>query len=400
MRCGLGTAGLAAGALVLAAAGCTTPQHSRPAASGHRDATASNRALPFPDPVTGPLPGRERAALQAVLADIVDPVVRAGPDGAPGVTAAVVGDRGSWQGAAGVDGFGRRLRPDAMMSIASITKTFVAAEVMRLAQARQLALDAPVTDYLPGSPTRRGATVRQVLGMRSGLRDPPDAVWQAKIAHRATIGGRHWSLGRTLTYLHPTAHLPGGAPVYANVSYLLLGQLIEKVTGSPLPRVERSDLFARAGLVRIATQDTERPTAPVALAPRSVNPHPDGYLPDRAWAGAGADSFGGLAADAPTVATWGYQLYGARLLAPRSVTAMETPRSVENISPGIEYGLGTMAFEGLSPDPTYGHIGQYPGYLSILAVDGPRHLSASLLVVDAKPFDAVGAMRDLLATLT
>jgi CubicO group peptidase (beta-lactamase class C family) len=49
---------------------------------------------------------------------------------APGVTAAVVSDHGSWQGAYGVSGVRQPLVPDAVMAIASISKTFTAAEVL------------------------------------------------------------------------------------------------------------------------------------------------------------------------------------------------------------------------------------------------------------------------------
>src|SRR3954464_11037207 len=126
MRCGAGRLGVAVCAALLLAGGCA----SSPAAPSASGSTSSRPgATKFPEPEEGPLPRLQAQALQGVLADIVDPLVRTSPLGAPGVTAAVVSDHGSWSGAAGVDGFGRRLRPKAMMSIASITKTFVAAEV-------------------------------------------------------------------------------------------------------------------------------------------------------------------------------------------------------------------------------------------------------------------------------
>jgi D-alanyl-D-alanine carboxypeptidase len=398
MRWGVGRLGVLSTAALLVVVGCTS-SHDAPSASGSTSSRAG--ATKFPDPVGGPLPSRQAQALQGVLADVVDPLVRPSPLGAPGVTAAVVSDHGSWNGAAGVDGFGRRLRPEAMMSIASITKTFVAAEVMQLARDGDVDLGHPISDYLSDSPANPNATVTQLLSMRSGLTDPPDRVENEMVKEQAATSSRHWSLQRVLTYLDPDATTPGGPPVYANVNYLLLGMLVEKVTGRPLSEVERAELIAPAGLVRVATQNTERPPTPVALASRRINPHPDGYLPDQAWGGSTSDSAGGLAADARAVATWGYQLYGARLLNPSSVQAMETPPSQETLAnpPGVEYGLGTMVFEGLSTDPTYGHLGDFPGYTSILAVVPARHLSAALLVVDAKPFFALDAMRNLLSAL-
>ena len=86
-----------------------------------------------------------------------------------GITAAVVTADGIWQGAAGQDGTGEDLVAESAMAIGSITKTFVAAEVMKLVGQGQVNLDAPVSDYVSVPFDTRGATVRQVLGMRSGF---------------------------------------------------------------------------------------------------------------------------------------------------------------------------------------------------------------------------------------
>src|SRR3954454_15965887 len=116
MRWGVGKSGVSLAAALLVAVGGCTSSHDAPSASGSTSSRAGTTK--FPDPVGGPLPSREVQALQGVLADVVAPLVRRSPLGAPGVTAAVVTDHGSWNGAAGVDGLDRRLRPDAMMSIA------------------------------------------------------------------------------------------------------------------------------------------------------------------------------------------------------------------------------------------------------------------------------------------
>jgi D-alanyl-D-alanine carboxypeptidase len=162
--------------------------------------------------------------------------------------------------------------------------------------------------------------------------------------------------------------------------------------------MERVDLFTPAGLSRVAAQDSERPTSPLAAAAGSAKARHDGYLPSRAAARAGADSFSGIAADAATVARWGYQLYGGRLLPPRSVAAMTSEPSVENIRPGVGYGLGTMVFPGLGTDAAYGHAGQDAGYSALLAVVPARHLAVAVLIPDSgRPTELI--VRDLLAAL-
>src|SRR5690242_5654336 len=79
----------------------------------------------LPVPATRPLPPTIAASLQAVLASSVNAQVRF-PDAAnaaPGVTAAIISDKGAWSGAAGVDRTGAKLNPHAMFAIASISKT-------------------------------------------------------------------------------------------------------------------------------------------------------------------------------------------------------------------------------------------------------------------------------------
>jgi D-alanyl-D-alanine carboxypeptidase len=187
-------------------------------------------------------------------------------------------------------------------------------------------------------------------------------------------------------------------PVYANTNYLLLGMLVEKLTGVPLAQVERADLFTPAGLSRVAAQDAERPTPPLAAPSHALNPTPDGYLPSRTLARSGQDAFAGIAADAATVARWGYQLYGGRVLPMESVRAMMTQPSPGDVGPGRGYGLGTMVFTGLAADATYGHSGLDPGYTSLLAVVPARHLAVAVLIPD-NGRDTDSIMRELLAAV-
>jgi D-alanyl-D-alanine carboxypeptidase len=131
---GIGVRVMASASLVLAV-GCTSAgEHAAPP-SGSPATVAPGVASRFPDPATSPFPADRQAALQAVL----DRAVRAhaffAGSGASGVTAAVLTDQGAWMGAAGNGGDGQALVPEAMMGIASISKTFTAAEVLHLAAA-------------------------------------------------------------------------------------------------------------------------------------------------------------------------------------------------------------------------------------------------------------------------
>jgi hypothetical protein len=119
----------------------------------------------------GSLPEPVAASLQAVLDEAVEQGTFRG------LTAAViVADSGSWLGAAGDGLEGKPLTPDAQLLTASLGKTVTAAQVLRLVEEGKLDLDDPVSDYLPPEVRffdTNEATIRDVLGMRSGIPDPP-----------------------------------------------------------------------------------------------------------------------------------------------------------------------------------------------------------------------------------
>ena len=112
-------------------------------------AVTSGQGLPWPAPPERPLPDEVSAGLRAEVDRWIDDRLL------PGVTVAVVTPDGTWSGAAGVDGAGTPLRPDSGMALASITKTFTAAEVMLLAERGLVDLDARPRAT---SPSRRSPT--------------------------------------------------------------------------------------------------------------------------------------------------------------------------------------------------------------------------------------------------
>lgn len=139
--------------------------------------------------------------------------------------------------------------------------------------------------------------------------------------------------------------------------------VIEKVTGQPLATVLRHDLLGPAGLDRMWLQVDEKPTAPLTVAAnpdaKIVDPA-GGYLPSRAAASTGHGA-AGMAADAPTLARWGYLLFGGRIIDPALVATMTNGDPLSEYG----YGFGTM-IGGDNSRPVVGHGGDYIGYSSLL----------------------------------
>jgi CubicO group peptidase (beta-lactamase class C family) len=208
------------------------------------------------------------------------------------------------------------------MWIASVTKTFTAAEVMLLSSRGLVDLDKPLTDYVDVPFDTKGATVRQVLAMRSGF---PNTTIQSDYQSLGADLTREWTVAETIPQ-GVSGTSPGGTPEYNNVNYKLLSELIAKVTKQSLAQAIRADLLDPAGLHRTWVQTAETPTPPLSVGtnpPGAKLVDPAGpYLPSRSVASA-TSSAGGMAGDAADVARWGYLLYGGHVIDTALVKQME-----------------------------------------------------------------------------
>lgn len=121
------------------------------------------------------------------------------------------------------------LDPDTPWIIGSTTKTFVAVVVLQLAQEGKLNLDATIQDFLPDLLGAPRITTRQLLQHTSGLNEYLDTDAVDRDARR------EWSANELIAVAiarGPVAE-PGARYHYANTNYLVLGEIIEKVTSRP-----------------------------------------------------------------------------------------------------------------------------------------------------------------------
>jgi D-alanyl-D-alanine carboxypeptidase len=266
----------------------------------------------FPEFPSGSLSESTTATLQQVL----DAAVEVGTF--VGVTAAVIlVDRGSWTGAAG-SWDDVPLTPDSRHPTHSAGKTFVAAEVLRLVEDGMLDLDDRAADHLPvelGFFDANGATIRQVLAMRSGIPDLNEdaGYYPAEQAPTAV------EVFRALP--EPTIS-PGAVTRYASTNFVLLGTIIEHATGQPLSEALRSDVLSHPGLDGIVY------TVNDALAS-------DGW---------------GVETTSASLARWGYELYGGFVISDESLREMTDFH-------GEWYGLGVMDLSNEYGALAIGHQG-------------------------------------------
>lgn len=340
-------------AIALGGSGCGGGTTGGPPAG--TTSPASRSAPLWAAPRSAALPPATTAALQGAVADWV------AQGHLKGATAAVVTPAGVWSGAAGVDGVGARLQPTSAMSVQSVSKTFTAAEVVLLASRGLVNLDAPLSDYLAVPFDTKGATVRQVLAMRSGFPDLSYAQYKTSIAADLQ---RNWTAAEILATLPADAArtgTAGGTPSYNGVNYILLAELIAKVSGKPLATAIRTDLLAPAGLLRTWVQTGEAPVAPLSVGTNPVGTtfvDPAGpFMPSRAFASI-TEGSGSVAADAADLARWGYLLYGGNVVDSAFVKQMEADPQ-EEPTKGL-YALGTMESTDDTSTLIVGHAGGGP----------------------------------------
>jgi D-alanyl-D-alanine carboxypeptidase len=371
----------------LGLAGCSTNSTSNtatPAASP----TLSSAPLWAP-PGTADLSTQTADELQAAI----DAWVEQGS--LKGMTAAVVTPDGVWSGAAGVDAAGTPLQPDSASSLASISKTYTAAEVMLLAGRGLVDLDAPITNYLEVPFDTQGATVRQVLAMRSGF--PDYTIEQMEVSVAEDLD-REWTVSEALATLPEDAEglgTVGRDPWYNNLNYQLLAELVAKATKQSFAQALREDLLDPAGLQRTWVQSGETPTAPLTVGGQAAYADvvdPAGpFMPSRSFASFTIGA-GSIAADAADVARWGYQLYGGQVIDSTLVAQMEADTRDSAAGP---YGLGTVVtYEDLVPMVGHGGGGPEVPYTTMLFVwTGDPPIAVAVLAPE--PADLGSGINDI-----
>jgi D-alanyl-D-alanine carboxypeptidase len=273
--------------------------------------------------------------------------------------------QGDWTTALGVSDLatGAPMNVRSAMRIGSITKTFTATIVLRLVEEGRLQLDDPIGKYRSDVPDGANITIRELLNMTSGLFDYTEdsGFVQAVAANPQKL----WTPQELLkvAFSHQPYFPPGQSWRYSSTNYIVLGLLIEQITGQPIARLFQREIFEPLGM-----SSTYLPAGTSGALP---NPHPHGYEfpsatattpldvtdfnPSLAWAAGAAIS------TAHDLRIWASALATGRLLSP----AVQQERlswidlGVKWVTTDLRYGLGVGDFGGV-----IGHDGSVPGFES------------------------------------
>lgn len=245
--------------------------------------------------------------------------------------------------------------PQHVFQLASITKQFVSTAVLQLVADGRVELDGPIGRYLPELPEAwREVTVRQFLNHTSGV---------PNFAGPGEALERHWAESITPQEIiafvapRPLRFAPGTRWEYNGTGYVVLGMLIERVTG-----LSWGDDLARRFTAKLHLPTIS--TCPLAsLMPGRVR----GYeRSDKSWKNmrpmepAQRYTAGGLCGSAFDVIRWSAALHAGQLLPDSLYRAMITPRGAAQES---HYGFGIYA-DTIAGQPVLYHAGTNHGFSS------------------------------------
>jgi D-alanyl-D-alanine carboxypeptidase len=343
---------------------------------------------------------RSARELSAALQRVVDEF-RAVND-LPGISAALIAPGvGLWSGESGVadTSTNEPLSPSALFPIGDVSKNLTAALVLKLAEDRVLALDDAVADYVSAVPNGSKITIRQLLGLTSGLGPLKQDFWRVLQEEPS----RRWTPRETLSYMAAPHARPGKGFRYWDVNfnegyrhgdpnYVVAGAVIEAATNSTVAGELKRRLLGPLDLGKdIFVQGEECIPREIAHGYQDLSrgsdvfagdgklddtlgletgwqPEPGStcsyFVPTPAFATA-IFTDGAMVASAPGLARWAEALFSGKAVSRASLETMTDFHPISFPQGGHrEYGLGVAEY--VMRGVVWEHEGAFPGYASYM----------------------------------
>ena len=251
--------------------------------------------------------------------------------------------------------------PETKFRLGSVTKSFTAAAVLLLESRNQLTIDDPVSRYVPNWPAGWGnVTIRHLLNHTAGLPRLTTAWPFADVSalSRAPLPVKPRSildLATPAERSQPLDFTPGERFAYSNVGYVLLGEIIERISGKPFATFMQEALFQPAGMMHTGAEDPLKLERHLAKGYARANSElvPAAYVDLRLVGGAGA-----LHSTVDDLLLWDKALAAGRLLPPAVQDRMFTA-GLSN------YALGWWV-ENRFGRRVQWHRGNVQGFVSIM----------------------------------
>jgi D-alanyl-D-alanine carboxypeptidase len=313
------------------------------------------------------------AALRLALQEKLDSIHAAGQF--PGATAGIVLADGTSIGiATGLADreTSRQMSPADLMLQGSVGKTYAAALAMQLVAQGKFAFDDKIEKYLGRErwfsrlPNSRGITIRQLMNHTSGLMRYE---FKEQFTKDLTANpNKVWKPEELVAYLFDTEapFAPGAGWDYSDTNYIVLGMIIERVTGQKYYDLVQERILKPLKLTKTVPSDRRAIPGLIQGYAGANNPFggTDAMIvngqftinPQFEWTG------GGMASTTEDLARWAKLMYEGRAFPPKMLDEMLNGVPAK-LGPNAKYGLGVI-IRPTSFGTSYGHSGFFPGYMT------------------------------------
>ena len=295
----------------------------------------------------------------------------------PGAIIGLWGPEGRYVRAVGVADKASRapMKTDFYSRIGSMTKTFTVTAILQLAEHGKLGLDDPIGKYIDGVPNGSTITLRELARMRSGLENyaKMPQFQQALVADPYRTFTPQELLG--YAFAAPIVFPPGEGFEYSNTNTVLLGLVVEKLSGQKLPDYIRDHVLVPLGMGHTSfptTNDFPEPHAQgyTTTTANGTETTATGWNPSWAWAA------GAMISTLEDMHLWAPALATGKLLNPEMQEQRLQTLSLPGQPPPDGYGLGIFNLGGW-----IGHNGSVPGYEAV-AVYLPEKQSTLVILIN------------------
>lgn len=295
-----------------------------------------------------------------------------GSNSIPGISAAVnIYDIGIWTGTSGESFENTPLEPDMLMGIASNTKTFTAAMMLKLSEQGLVSLDDSLYHWLPNfNNIDSNITIKQLLRHNTGIADFWTPSWVSIVfANPDSV----WTPEDVLNFVGPPLFPAGTNVSYSNTNFTLAGMVIEAATGIEYETIIRDSILIPLNLNNTYLDGFETIT--------EISAHPwhlgeDVNLIPRTAITTAAFSAGCIKSTPFDMVNWYDRLFNQNFLSENSYTELTDFINLSGSVNGVGCGIFRMNYDNKT---YYLHNGNIRGYASYTLYDTEDKHSISVL---------------------